>query len=86
MAKKNATLRALINGILYDLMPKGSIYNIYVDENTTLAEKLAEVIASLNGKVTEEELAEAIEEVLADAKASGLFDGIGIVSVRIEEV
>ena len=86
MAKKNATLRALINGILYDLMPKGSIYNIYVDENTTLAEKLAEVIASLNGKVTEEKLAEAIEEVLADAKASGLFDGIGIVSVRIEEV
>lgn len=75
MARKNATLRALVNGILYDLMPRGSIYNIYVDENTTLAAKLAEVIASLNGKVTNEELAEVTEEVLEEAQASGLFDG-----------
>lgn len=60
MAEKNVTLRALIEGALYDLIPKGSVYNIWVDENTTLAAKLAEVINSLNGKVTNEQLAEAV--------------------------
>ena len=65
MARKNATLRALIEGVLYDLMPKGSVYNIWVDDTTTLASKLAEVITSLNGKVTPEQMAIAIEEALA---------------------
>ena len=75
MAQKNATLRALIGQTLYDLMPKGSVYNIYVDENTTLASKLAEVIISLNGKVTPEQLKVEIQKVLEEAKASGEFDG-----------
>lgn len=85
MAEKKATLRALIDGILYDLMPKGSVYNIYVDENTTLAAKLAEVITSLNGKVSKEELENAVEEALSSGEFGGA-DGVGIVSVKIEEV
>lgn len=75
MAQKNATLRALIGQTLYDLMPKGSVYNIYVDESTTLASKLAEVITSLNGKVTPEQLEAEIASVLEEAKVSGEFDG-----------
>ena len=75
MAQKNATLRALIGETLYELMPKGSVYNIYVDETTTLAEKLAEMITALNGKVTQEQLADEIAAVLEEAKASGEFDG-----------
>lgn len=65
MARKNATLRALIEGVLYDLMPKGSVYNIWVDDTTTLAAKLAEVITSLNGKVTPQQMETAIEEALS---------------------
>lgn len=80
MAQKNATLRALIEGALYDLMPKGSVYNIYVDDTTTLAEKLQEVITALNGKLTPEQLEEALAEV-SEGKS-----GVGIVSVTIEEV
>jgi len=89
MAQKNATLRALIEGVVYDLMPKGSAYNVWLDDTTTLAAKLAEVISSLNSKVTQSQLTEAIEQALAEAKASGEFDGedgLGIVSVTIEEV
>lgn len=66
MARKNATLRALIEGVLYDLMPKGSVYNIWVDDTTTLAAKLAEVITSLNGKVTPDQMDTAIADALAD--------------------
>ena len=51
MAEKNVIIRGLIAGVLHDLLPKGSIYNTYVDTDTTLAEKLAEVIESLNDKV-----------------------------------
>ena len=71
MAQKNATLRALIEGVIYDLMPKGSVYNVWVDDTTTLAEKLAEVITSLNGKVTPEQLTTAIEEALAGFEGGG---------------
>ena len=61
--QKNATLKALIQGVIYELMPKGSVYNIYVDDETTLAAKLAEVIASLNDKVKQEDLEAALAEV-----------------------
>lgn len=80
MAQKNATLRGLIGGIIYDLMPKGSVYNIYLDDTTTLAAKLYEIITALNSKVTPEALEEALAEV-SEGKA-----GVGIVSVTIEEV
>lgn len=62
MAQKNTTLRGKIGGTQYDLMPKGSVYNIYLDENTTLADKLQEMVAALNGKATPEQLEEAMLE------------------------
>ena len=51
-AVKNAILRAIIEGALTDLMVKTKVDNVYVDDSTTLAAKLAEIIASLNGKAT----------------------------------
>lgn len=62
MAQKNATLRALIGEETYDLMPKGSVYNIYVDDITTLAQKLQEIVNALNGKVTPQQLEEVMLE------------------------
>ena len=65
MAEKNTTLRGLIQGAVYDLLPKTNVYNVWVDAQTTLADKLVEVITSLNGKVTPEQMATAIEEALS---------------------
>lgn len=62
MAQKNATLRGKIGGKQYDLMPKGSVYNIYLDETTTLADKLQEMVTALNGKATPEQLEGAMLE------------------------
>ena len=53
---KNAILRAKIEGVLVDLMVKTNSENVYVDETTTLAAKLAELIASLNTKATTDAL------------------------------
>lgn len=62
MAQKNATLRGKIGETLYDLMPKGSVYNTYVDDTVTLADKLQEMVTALNGKVTPEQLDAAMLE------------------------
>lgn len=66
---KNAVLRALIEGVLTELMVKTNVYNVYVDDTTTLAAKLAEVISSLNTKVTTTDMNEAIS-----AAVSGLSE------------
>lgn len=75
MAVKNAAARALIGGVLYDLMMKTNVYQVRIDDNITLADKLQEVITSLNGKVTVAQLEEAVAQALTEAKASGAFDG-----------
>lgn len=51
MAEKNATLRALIEGVVYDLMVKSNVYNIKVTDTETLADKLQEVINAVNASV-----------------------------------
>ena len=62
---RNAILRALIEGAVVDLMVKTKVDNVYVDDTTTLAAKLAEVIASLNGKVTAAAMNEAISQAVS---------------------
>lgn len=66
MSKKQAILRGLIDNIIYELFPQTDIYSVWVDDNTTLAEKLYEVITSLNGKVTPEQMKDAIAKAVAD--------------------
>lgn len=66
MAQKNATLRGKIGETLYDLMPKGSVYNTYVDDTTTLADKLQEMVTALNGKVTPEQVEDAVEATVLE--------------------
>ena len=51
-AVRSAIMRALVEGVLTDLMVKTNVENVYVDDSTTLAAKLAELIASLNAKAT----------------------------------
>jgi len=47
---RNAILTALVEGALVELMVKSNATNIYIDDTTTLAAKLSEVITSLNSK------------------------------------
>ena len=59
-ATRNAIMRALIEGSLVELMVKTKVDNVYVDDTTTLAAKLAEVIQSLNSKATQSELTDGL--------------------------
>ena len=56
MADKNAVVRGIIGGILYDLMVKSNVYNIYVEDDINLAAKLTEIVTALNGKVKTEDI------------------------------
>lgn len=49
---KKAILRALLEGTLTDLWPKTTGEQVFLDDTTTLAEKLAEFIVVLNSKAT----------------------------------
>lgn len=55
-AVKSAILRALIEGAITDLMVKTNVSNVYVDDTTTLAAKLSEIITSLNAKASSNDL------------------------------
>lgn len=45
---RKAILRALIEGVLTDLMVKTGADNVYIDDTTTLAAKLAEIVTAIN--------------------------------------
>lgn len=53
---KKAILRALLEGTLTDLLPKTTGEQVFLDDTTTLAEKLAEFIVALNNKASAEAL------------------------------
>lgn len=67
---RNAILTALLEGAVVELMVKTKVDNVYIDDTTTLAAKLAEIIASLNAKVTPDAMNSAIS-----AAIDGLIDG-----------
>lgn len=60
---KNAILKALIEGVLTELMVKTNVENVYVDGTTTLAVKLSEIITALNAKATTDSLNTAIDSL-----------------------
>lgn len=60
---KNAIARALVEGVITDLMLKTNTDNVVLDDNgteVTLSAKLAEYIAALNGKATPEDITNAL--------------------------
>lgn len=56
MSEKKTILKALVEGSIVELMVKTNTENVYVDENTTLAARLAEIITSLSSKASTEAL------------------------------
>lgn len=67
---KKAILRAKLEGVLVDIMVKTTAENVYVDDTTTLAAKLAEILTTLGNKVENSDITSAIEalrqEMLGD--------------------
>lgn len=53
---QNAIVKALVEGVLTELMVKTIGDNVYVDETTTLTAKLAEIITSVSTKTTSAEV------------------------------
>lgn len=99
-AARNAILRALIEGAITDLMVKTKVDNVYVDDTTTLAAKLSEIITTLNAKATQAaldaglnarptttEMNEAISSAIADLinGAPGAYDTLKELADAIAE-
>lgn len=75
MSLKKAILKTQIEGQIVELMVKSHVDNIYLeDDQTTLASKLAEIIADLGTKVTTEDMNAAIKAVPNETKVQGMID------------
>lgn len=80
---RNAILHALLEGAVVELMVKTKVDNVFVDDSTTLAAKLAEIITSLNAKATQAALDAGLNarptteamNAAVNAAVSGLVNG-----------
>ena len=79
---KSAILRAKVEGVVTDLMIKSNVENIYYNDTTTLATKLAEIIADVANRATSTELTEGLATKAAashnheQAEVNGLVDAL----------
>lgn len=83
MASKNAILKTKIEGVIYEIMVKTGAANVIVDDQgTTLATKLASIIADLGTKATTEALTTGLagkansSHTHAQADVTGLADAL----------
>ena len=70
MASRNATLKAMIESEIVELMVKSKVDNIYIDETTTLAAKLSEMVTAINARAKSEDVATQISDAI-----DALIDG-----------
>ena len=67
---KKAILRALVEGVLTDLMVQTKADNVYLDDTTTVAAKLAEMVAAINERAKSTDVTTQIS-----AAINGLING-----------
>lgn len=67
---KKAIVRALVEGVLSDLMVKTTGEQVYLDANTTLSAKLAEMVTAINLRAKSEDVATEIQTAI-----NGLING-----------
>jgi len=68
MAIKNAILKALVESEIVDLMVKTNIQNVVLDDGTTtLASKLAEIVAAINDRAKKSDVATEINAAVSAA-------------------
>lgn len=79
---KNAILKAKIEGTIYELLVKTGADMVYVDETTTLAAKLASIVADCATKATKTEVNESlttkadVSHTHAQADVTGLEEAL----------
>ena len=59
---KNGTLKAIIDGIVTEIMVKTTGEQVYLDETTTLSSKIAEMIVAINERAKSADVTTAITE------------------------
>lgn len=84
---RNAIIQAVVEGILTDLMVKTNVQNVFVDETTTLAAKLAEIVAAINDRAKSADVTKEIKAAIADliGGAPETFDTLKEISDYITE-
>ena len=81
MAAKNVILKAKIENQIVELMVKTGAENVYVDENTTLAAKIAELVADIDTKVTSSDVDTKVKAAIDD-----LIDGAPATYDTLKEI
>ena len=72
---KKAIAKALVEGVIVDLMLKTNTENVYLTENgeeKTLSAKLAELVTALNGKATPADITSALGSYVKKENGKGL--------------
>lgn len=88
MAAKEAILKALVDGIITELMIKTTGEQVYLDENTTLSSKIAEMVTAINLRAKSTDVTAQInalkQEILGDLPAEA-YDTFTEMAAYIEE-
>lgn len=69
---KKAILRAKLEGVLTDLMVKTTADNVYIDDTTTLAAKLAEVLADIATRAKSTDVTASISALRTELMGEGV--------------
>lgn len=63
---KNGVLKAKVDGVVVELMVKTIGANVYLDDETTLSSKIAEMVLAINDKAKKTDLENLKQEILGD--------------------
>lgn len=78
---KKAILRALVEGVLTDLMVQTKADNVYLDDTTTVAAKLAEMVTAINERAKSTDVTTQIS-----AAINGLINGAPATYDTLKEI
>ena len=83
--RRNATLKALIDAAITELMIKTSGEQIYLDDNTTLSSKMAEMVTAINLRDKKTDVDAKIKTVTDSLNSTSESLGNAISTLRSEK-
>lgn len=78
---KKAIMRALVEGVLTDLMVQTKADNVYLDDTTTVAAKLAEMVTAINERAKSTDVTTQISDAI-----NGLINGAPATYDTLKEI
>ena len=72
----NAILKALIEGVLTDLMVKTTGEMVYLDDSTTVAAKIADMVTAINARAKTTDMNTAISTAVSNLKNELMGEGV----------